>query len=212
MALSVILPRAAARSRSPRSPSLHPTAFGRILVYGGSLAPSRWCSPSRSPHCSGSADRDIGPAARPALDRRAFPPRRARGLLSCRRQSRRRRGEPLSRSATAGTRQAPQRVLPFYPLFLAAMNLVVLADDAFTFLFSWEFMSLSSWALVMAHDQVTRERARRLRLSGDGELRHARRCCSPSACSPGRTAATPSTRSARRHPSAALPRWCSFSC
>ena len=49
---------------------------------------------------------------------------------------------------------APQRVLPFYPLFLAGMTLVVIADDAFTFLFSWEFMSLSSWALVMAHDQV----------------------------------------------------------
>jgi formate hydrogenlyase subunit 3/multisubunit Na+/H+ antiporter MnhD subunit len=31
------------------------------------------------------------------------------------------------------------------------MNLVVLADDAFTFLLTWEFMSLSSWALVMAH-------------------------------------------------------------
>jgi hydrogenase-4 component B len=31
------------------------------------------------------------------------------------------------------------------------MNLVVLADDAFAFLFSWEFMSLASWALVMAH-------------------------------------------------------------
>jgi len=46
---------------------------------------------------------------------------------------------------------APQRVLPFYPAFLAAMNLVVLADDAFTFLLCWEFMSLSSWALVMAH-------------------------------------------------------------
>ena len=46
---------------------------------------------------------------------------------------------------------APQRVLPFYPAFLAAMNLVVLADDAFTFLLSWEFMSLTSWALVMAH-------------------------------------------------------------
>ncbi len=46
---------------------------------------------------------------------------------------------------------APQRVLPFYPAFLAGMNLVVLADDAFTFLVSWEFMSLSSWALVMAH-------------------------------------------------------------
>ena len=43
----------------------------------------------------------------------------------------------------------PLRVLPFYPAFLAAMNLVVLASDAFTFLVSWEFMSLASWALVM---------------------------------------------------------------
>jgi hydrogenase-4 component B len=49
---------------------------------------------------------------------------------------------------------APQRVLPFYPAFLGAMNLVVLADDAFTFLLSWEFMSLTSWALVMAHHRV----------------------------------------------------------
>jgi formate hydrogenlyase subunit 3/multisubunit Na+/H+ antiporter MnhD subunit len=47
--------------------------------------------------------------------------------------------------------EAPERVLPFFPAFLAGMNLVVLADDAFTFLFAWEFMSLSSWALVMAH-------------------------------------------------------------
>jgi formate hydrogenlyase subunit 3/multisubunit Na+/H+ antiporter MnhD subunit len=31
------------------------------------------------------------------------------------------------------------------------MNLVILADDAFTFLAAWEFMSLSSWALVIAH-------------------------------------------------------------
>lgn len=46
---------------------------------------------------------------------------------------------------------APHRVLPFFPAFLAAMNLVVMADDAFTFLLSWEFMSLASWALVMAH-------------------------------------------------------------
>ena len=45
----------------------------------------------------------------------------------------------------------PRRVLPFFAAFLAGMNLVVLADDAFTFLLSWEFMSLSSWALVMAH-------------------------------------------------------------
>jgi hydrogenase-4 component B len=47
--------------------------------------------------------------------------------------------------------EAPERVLPFFPAFLAAMNLVVLADDAFTFLFTWEFMSLASCALVMAH-------------------------------------------------------------
>ncbi|TMG80256.1 MAG: hydrogenase 4 subunit B [Betaproteobacteria bacterium] len=46
---------------------------------------------------------------------------------------------------------APRRVLPFFAAFLAGMNLVLLADDAFTFLFSWEFMSLTSWALVMAH-------------------------------------------------------------
>jgi hydrogenase-4 component B len=51
--------------------------------------------------------------------------------------------------------EAPGRVLPFYPAFLAGMNLVVLADDAFTFLFAWEFMSLSSWALVMAHHRRT---------------------------------------------------------
>ena len=46
---------------------------------------------------------------------------------------------------------APHRVLPFFPAFLAGMNLVLLADDAFSFLLCWEFMSLASWALVMAH-------------------------------------------------------------
>src|SRR4029079_4649748 len=45
----------------------------------------------------------------------------------------------------------PARGVPFYPAYLAGMNLVVLADDAFTFLVSWEFMSLTSWALVIAH-------------------------------------------------------------
>ena len=47
--------------------------------------------------------------------------------------------------------ESPGRVLPFFPAFLAGMNLVLVAADAFTFLFAWEFMSLSSWALVMAH-------------------------------------------------------------
>jgi hydrogenase-4 component B len=48
----------------------------------------------------------------------------------------------------------PQRVLPFYPVYLGAMNLVLLADDAFSFLVSWEFMSLTSWALVIAHHHI----------------------------------------------------------
>jgi formate hydrogenlyase subunit 3/multisubunit Na+/H+ antiporter MnhD subunit len=45
-------------------------------------------------------------------------------------------------------------VLPFFPAYLAGMNLVVLADDAFSFLVAWEFMSLSSWALVMANHRA----------------------------------------------------------
>lgn len=45
------------------------------------------------------------------------------------------------------------RVEPFIPLFAIAMNVVLLADDAFTFLFAWELMSLASWALVVSrHD------------------------------------------------------------
>jgi len=47
--------------------------------------------------------------------------------------------------------RSPERVLPFFPAFLAGMSLVLVADDAYTFLLSWEFMSLASWALVMAH-------------------------------------------------------------
>lgn len=47
--------------------------------------------------------------------------------------------------------EEPSRVLPFYPAFIAGMNLVLLADDSFVFLVSWEFMSLSSWLLVLAN-------------------------------------------------------------
>jgi len=46
--------------------------------------------------------------------------------------------------------ETPARVLPFYATFLAGMNLVIFADDAFTFLLAWEFMSLTSWAIVLA--------------------------------------------------------------
>lgn len=53
---------------------------------------------------------------------------------------------------------APERVLPFFPAFLAGMNLVLIAADAFTFLLSWEFMSLASWALVMTHHREEENR------------------------------------------------------
>ena len=53
----------------------------------------------------------------------------------------------------------PWRVLPFYPAFLAGMNLVLLAADAFGFLFAWEVMSITSWALVLAHHRDPRTRA-----------------------------------------------------
>ncbi len=48
----------------------------------------------------------------------------------------------------------PGRVLPFYPVFLAAMNLVVIAADAYSFLLAWELMSLASWALVVARHRT----------------------------------------------------------
>ncbi|PWB82788.1 MAG: hydrogenase 4 subunit B [Methylocystaceae bacterium] len=54
--------------------------------------------------------------------------------------------------------KTPSRILPFFPAFLAGMNLVLLADDAFAFLVAWEFMSLSSWALVLAHHHVDENR------------------------------------------------------
>ena len=44
----------------------------------------------------------------------------------------------------------PRGVVPFYPAFIAGMNLVLLARDAFSFLIGWEFMSLASWALVVS--------------------------------------------------------------
>ena len=43
-----------------------------------------------------------------------------------------------------------RRVTPFFPLFLFGMNLVLVADDAFVFLVAWEFMSLTSWLMVVA--------------------------------------------------------------
>lgn len=56
-------------------------------------------------------------------------------------------------------------VLPLYPLFLAGMNMVLIADDAFSFLVSWEFMSLASWLLVLStHREPETPRAARVYL------------------------------------------------
>ncbi|MBN9278400.1 MAG: hypothetical protein J0I57_12340, partial [Hyphomicrobium sp.] len=57
---------------------------------------------------------------------------------------------------------ANEKVEPFTDIPITkdlGMNLVLVADDAFTFLVAWEFMSLSSWALVLAHHH-DRENAR----------------------------------------------------
>jgi formate hydrogenlyase subunit 3/multisubunit Na+/H+ antiporter MnhD subunit len=52
----------------------------------------------------------------------------------------------------------PRRVLPFYPAFVAGMNLVLLAQDAFSFLVGWELMSLASWALVVSEHRASENR------------------------------------------------------
>jgi formate hydrogenlyase subunit 3/multisubunit Na+/H+ antiporter MnhD subunit len=58
-----------------------------------------------------------------------------------------------------------RRIEPFFALFVLAMNLVLLADDAFSFLFAWELMSVASWALVIAnHLQAESRRAAHLYL------------------------------------------------
>ncbi len=62
-------------------------------------------------------------------------------------------------------RELTPRVEPLFPLFAAAMNMVLLADDAYAFLFSWEMMSLASWALVAArHTDPESRRAAHLYL------------------------------------------------
>ena len=88
----------------------------------------------------------------------------------------------------------PRRVLPFYPAFIAAMNLVLLAQDAFSFLLGWELMSLASWALVVSEDRSAEQPTRRPRLSHHGELPGHSRCCSHSVCSRHHRAATASIR------------------
>lgn len=56
-------------------------------------------------------------------------------------------------------------VAPLFPAFVAGMNLVLVAADAFVFLVGWEFMSLASWLLVLStHREPATQRAARVYL------------------------------------------------
>jgi formate hydrogenlyase subunit 3/multisubunit Na+/H+ antiporter MnhD subunit len=50
------------------------------------------------------------------------------------------------------------RSLPFFPPFIAAMALTLLAGDGYTLLFGFELMSLASWAMVLARHEETASR------------------------------------------------------
>ncbi len=155
MALSVILSLAAALiALAALSLALHRTALGRILVYGGSFVVTGAALATALLALLGVAPTEtvVLPVGLPWIGAHFRLDALSAFFLTVVNLG----GAAASLYALGYGRheRAPQRVLPFYPLFLAGMNLVVLADDAFTFLFTWEFMSLSSWALVMAHDQV----------------------------------------------------------
>ncbi len=155
MALTIILVCAAILIvLSALSLALHRSALGRIVVYGGALIVSLAGLYAGLAHLLGQATDEIMtlPIGLPWLGAHFRLDALSAFFLVV-----------VNLGAAAASlyalgygkhERAPQRVLPFYPLFLAAMSLVVVADDAYTFLFTWEFMSLSSWALVMANDRL----------------------------------------------------------
>jgi hypothetical protein len=68
---------------------------------------------------------------------------------------------------------APERVLPFYPAVPRGMNLVLWPTTPSRSCLSWEFMSLAVLGAGDAHHRDRGNCPRGLRLSHDGELRHA---------------------------------------
>ena len=58
----------------------------------------------------------------------------------------------------AARQPEPRRALAPLPIFLAACNLVLLANDAFVFLLAWELMSIASWLLVLANHREEENR------------------------------------------------------
>ena len=115
-----------------------------------------------------------------------------------------------TRSAMAGTRRCPQRVLPFFPRLprrhepgrarRRRLHLPVLLGVHVAGL-----LGAGAWRITASAEQ----RARRLHLSRHGELRHAGAAAGLRPARRRRAAATPSPRCApHRHAPLASPRWC----
>jgi hydrogenase-4 component B len=124
-------------------------AFGRILVYGGSLLACGGLAMAGFDALTGTVQHLLLPIGLPwigtnlRLDALSGFSLVIIGIGGA--------GASVFAFGYGRHEETPERVLPFYPAFLAGMTLVVVADDAFTFLFAWELMSLTSWALVLAH-------------------------------------------------------------
>ena len=112
----------------------------------GRLRPVR---AARQPADRGPRDRPAGPALPPA-------PGRALGLLPRAARARERRASRSSRAATSAPAKARRRAscACSTSVFLAAMAMVLLADDAYAFMVSWEMMALSSFFLVTTNHRI----------------------------------------------------------
>ena len=117
----VLLPALARCSRSPwRRCRSRATPAGRPVIYGGALAVTAPRHADRASRRSAPLRPELVlPFGLPWIGAH-FRLDALAGVLPARGRSRRRRRQPLSRSATAGTRRQPHRVLPFYPAFLGA--------------------------------------------------------------------------------------------
>ncbi len=120
--------------------------------------------------------RAVGPRHRPARPARAPTARRALAACSCSCSARRR---PASRCSARGYFRRGEGTLPGllclqYHLFLAAMGAVLLADDAYSFMVSWESMALTSYFLVTTQHRIAGDSPRRLPVLADRAPRRDR--------------------------------------
>ena len=159
-------PDAARRSSSPPSRrgsrSARSGSSGRATCASSAACcfppapPSRWrwrSSPASRHRRAAAIDGAAARAARPAVPP---APRRAVGVLpaAARRDvARRSRSSPRATSARAKARR-PALICFQYHAFLAAMALVLVADDAYVFMVAWETMALASFFLVTTEHRI----------------------------------------------------------